>query len=203
MNLHRTKFFGVYLSSNGLEPDPDTIVAIVDMTPPTNAQELQSVLGMVNYLSRYTPDLATNSAPLRDLKKKEIIFVWGPEHQKVFDNVNKAITAASTLAYFDTNKPITIQADVSKRGVGATILQNGRPVVYASKSLTETESNYCNTECEMLVIGFGLERFHHYAYGRHVTIETDHKPLELITKKDRTNAPPRLIRMLHRNTASP
>ncbi|KAK2185169.1 hypothetical protein NP493_244g02014 [Ridgeia piscesae] len=84
------KLFGNYLSSNGLEPDPDKIAAIVDMTPPTYAQELQSFLGMVNYLSRYTPDLATTTAPLRDLTKKDIIFVWGPEHQKAFDNVNKA-----------------------------------------------------------------------------------------------------------------
>ena len=168
------------------------------MTPPTNAQELQSFLGMVNYLSRYTPDLATTTAPLRDLTKKYIIFVWGPEHQKAFDNVNKTITAASTLACFNTNKPVTIQTDASKRRVGATILQHGRPVAYASKSLTETESNYCNIAREMLDIVFRLERFHHFAYGRHVTIETDHKPLESVTRKHLTSAPPRLMRMLLR-----
>ena len=89
MKSHRIKFFGNYHSSNGIEPDPDKIEAIVDMTPPTNAQELQSFLGMVNYLSRYTPDLATTTAPLRDLTKKDIIFVWGPEHKKAFDNVKK------------------------------------------------------------------------------------------------------------------
>ena len=195
---HRIKFFGNYLSSKGLEPDPDKIAAIVDLTPPRNAQELQSFLGMINYLSRYTPDLATITAPLRDLTKKDVIFVWGPEHQRAFDNVKEAITTASTLAYCDTNKLITIQTDASKRGVGATLLQHGRPVAYASKSLTETESNYCNIEREMLGIVFGLERFHHYAYGHHVTIETDHKPLESITRKHLMNAPPRLMRMLLR-----
>ena len=136
---HRIKFFGNYLSSKGLEPDPDKIAAIVDMTLPTNAQELQSFLGMVNCLSRYTSDLSTTTPPLHDLTKKDIIFVWGPEHQKAFDNVKKAITAASTLVYFDTSKPVSFQTDASKRGVGATILQHGRPVAYASKSLTETE----------------------------------------------------------------
>ena len=205
---HRIKFFGNYLSSNGLEPDQDKIAAIFDMTPPRNAQELQSFLGMVNYFSRYTPDLATTTAPLRDLTKKDVIFVGGegggeaggggPEHQRAFDNVKEAITTASTLAYFDTSKPITIQTDASKRGVGATLLQHGRPVAYASKSLTKTESNYCNIEREMLGIVFGLERFHHYAYGHHVTIETDHKPLESITRKHLMNAPPRLMRMLLR-----
>ena len=103
--------------------------------------------------------------------------------------MKEAITAASTLAYFDSSKPVTIQTDASKRGIGATLLQNGRPVAYASKSLTETESNYCNIEREMLGIVFGLERFHHYAYGRHVTVETDHKPLESITHKKSDKRP--------------
>ena len=67
---HRIKFFGNYLSSKRLEPDPDMMAAIVDMTPPTNAHELQSFLGMVNYLTCYTPDLATTTAPLRDLHKE-------------------------------------------------------------------------------------------------------------------------------------
>ena len=112
--------------------------------------------------------------------------------------MNEAITTASTLAFFATCKPITIQTDASKRGVGATLLQHGRPVAYASKSLTETESNYCNIERGMLGIVFGLERFQHYAYGHHVTIETDHKPLESITRKHLMNTPARLMRMLLR-----
>ena len=101
MKSRRIKFFGNYFSSNGLEPDPGKIAAIVDMSPPTSAQELQSFLGMVNYLGRYTPDLATTTAPLRDLIKKDSVFLWVPEHQKAFNNVKEAITAPSTLANFD------------------------------------------------------------------------------------------------------
>ena len=124
--------------------------------------------------------------------------MWGPEHQKAFDSVKESIATKATLAYFDSSKPVIIQTDASKRGVGATLLQDGRPVAYASKSLTETESNYCNIEREMLGIVFGLERFHHYAYGRHVTVESDDKPIESITRKPLINAPLRLMRMLLR-----
>ena len=131
-------------------------------------------------------------------KEYEPCFVWGPEHQKAFDSVKETIATAATLAYFDSSKPVIIQTDASKRGVGATLLQDGRPVAYASKSLTETESNYCNIEREMLAIVFGLERVHHYAYGRHVTIESHHKPIESITRKPLINAPPRLMKMLLR-----
>ena len=69
----RIKFFGNYLSSNGLEPDPDKIAAIVDISPPTDTLELQTFLGMANYLSRYTANLATKTAVLRDLTKKESV----------------------------------------------------------------------------------------------------------------------------------
>ena len=199
MKSDRIKFFGNYLSSNGLEPDPDKIAAIVDMSPPKYTLELQTFLGMANYLSRYAANLAIKTAVLRDLTKKESAFVWGPEHQKTFDSLKETIATAAALAYFDSSKPVIIQTDASKRGVGATLLQDGRPVAYARKSLTETESNYCNIEREMLTIVFGLERFHHYAFGRHVTIESDHKPIESsITRKPLINAPPRLMRMLLR-----
>ncbi|XP_014676064.1 PREDICTED: uncharacterized protein LOC106816031 [Priapulus caudatus] len=109
-----------------------------------------------------------------------------------------AISSSKVLAYFDPSKPVTVQTDASKRGVGATLLQGGRPVAYASKSLTETESNYANIEREMLAVVFGLERFHYYIYGRHVMVESDHKPLQSITNKSLSSAPSRLMRMLLR-----
>ena len=129
-------------------------------------------------------------------KFRETWQVW--EHQKAFDSVKETIATSATLAYFDSSKPVIIQTDASKRGVGAKLLQDGRPLAYAIKSLTETESNYCNIDREMLGIVFGLERFHHYAYGRHVTIESDHKPIESIKRKQLINTPPRLMRMLLR-----
>ena len=71
----RIKLFGNYLSSNGLEPAPDKIAAIVDMSPPTDALELQTLLGMANYLSRYTANLATKNGCAPPSHKKESVFV--------------------------------------------------------------------------------------------------------------------------------
>lgn len=66
----------------------------------------------------------------------------------------------------------------------------------ASKSLTPTEVNYAQIENEMFAILFGCKRFHHYVYGRHLEVESDHKPLESIMKKTLAAAPARLQRML-------
>lgn len=192
----RIKFYGHYLSKEGLEVDIDKIQAVRDMPVPRTCQELQSFLGLVNYMSRFTPRLATITAPLRDLTKQDVVFEWHPEHQQAFDKLKDLISSPETLAFFDGSKPVTIQTDASQRGVGAALMQDGRPVAYASKSLSETESNYSNIEREMLAVVFGLERFRYYVYGRKVNIESDHRPLESIVKKRISSAPPRLQRML-------
>src|SRR6218665_3052465 len=89
-------------------------------------------------------------------------------------------------------KATRIQCDASQAGLG------GRPVEYASRALTPTEQRYAQIEKEQLAICFAVERFHTYVYARHVTIETDHKPLIDIAKKPLALAPRRLQRMLLR-----
>ena len=92
--------------------------------------------------------------------------------------MKQLITSAGTLAYYDVTKEITLEVDASKHGLGAMLLQEGKPVAYASKSLSPTEEDYAQIEKEMYAIVFGTEHFYQYIYGRHVEITTDHKPLE-------------------------
>ena len=75
-------------------------------------------------------------------------------------------------------------------------MQDGKPIAYASKSLTQSEQNYAQIEKELFSILFACKRWHTYVYGRKVTVETDHLPLVLIKKKPQHAAPPRLTRML-------
>lgn len=77
-------------------------------------------------------------------------------------------------------------------------MQEGHLVVYASRALTPTECNYAQIEKELLAVVFGMERFENYAYGRHIKVESDHKPLEIIQRKSLVVAPRRLQRMLLR-----
>ena len=168
------------------------------MDPSTSRADLQTFLGMVQYLGRYIPNLASVSAVLWDLTKGVNEFQWNPEHQQAADKVKELIASLGILQYFDGNKPVTIQVDSSMRGLGVTLFQSKGPVEYRSKLLSETEHRYSNVEREMLSVVYGLEKFHYYAYGRHVTIETDHKPLESIFKKHLSSAPPRIARMMLR-----
>ena len=84
------------------------------------------------------------------------------------------------------------------KGVGAALTQEGRPIAFASKSLTDTEQRYANIEREMLADVYACEKFHTFVFGRSFTILSDHKPLEMITLKNLGAAPPRLQRLLLR-----
>ncbi|KAL5509950.1 hypothetical protein EMCRGX_G005401 [Ephydatia muelleri] len=77
-------------------------------------------------------------------------------------------------------------------------MQENRPVAYASRALTCAETRYAQIEKELLAVVFALEKFHQYIYGTNVEIESDQKPLEIITRKQLCQAPPRLQRLLLR-----
>jgi len=191
-------FYGHILSANGLKVDPSKVEAINALDPSSSLPDLQSFLGATQYLSRFIPHMASVAAPLWDLVKKSSEFVWSPEHQAAVDKIKQAVAAPTSLKYFDSKKPVVVQVDASQRGLGAVLLQDNQPLAYSSKLLTDTERRYSNIEREMLGVVHGLEKFHYYCYGRPVVVQTDHKPLEAISKKHLASAPPRIARMLLR-----
>lgn len=99
------------------------------------------------------------------------------------------LTSAPVLAYFDPEKELTLQVDSSKDGLGAVLMQQGRPIEYTSRALTSSERKWSQIEKEALAILFGVQGFYQYTYGRQVTVENDQKPLESILRKPLCNAP--------------
>ena len=190
------KFFGNIYTADGVRQDPEKVKAIQAIQAPSNKQELHTFLGFVNYMAPFVKNMTEHTGPLRELMKENVEFIWSPSHQEAFEKLKNLIKDDTILAYYDRTKPVTLQVDASMKGLGATLIQDGRPVAYASKALTATESNYANIERELLAVVFGCQKFHMYLYGRHFRIESDHKPLEQIRKKSLTKAPLRLQKML-------
>ena len=176
--------------------DPIKIQALQDLLTLQNQKQLQSFLGLVNYLQPFLPDIASKTTFVKEQVSK---WDWTPSTDSGFQQLKQWICntlLTTTLAYYDRTQPLTIQTDASQYGLGATLLQNNRPIAFASKTLTDVETRYANLEHECLSVVFGLEKFHTYIYGRHITVFNDHKHLEMITKKPIHAAPPRLQRML-------
>ena len=143
-------FFGCLYDANGVHPDPGKVDAVHTLPAPTNITELQEFLGLVTYLSPFIPGLSTLTSPLQELLKRDTDFIWNCTYDTAFEQIKEAIVSDTTLRYFDPSLPVTIQVDASQVGLGAALLQNGKPIAFASKALTETECQYANIEREML-----------------------------------------------------
>ena len=188
-------YMGNRVTEEGLKPDKAKVQAIQEMPEPEDKLALQRLLGMVKYLTQYIPNESSITVPLRDLLKKDTAWQWQPEHIKALEQIKAMLAKAPVLRYYDVNKEVTIQADASQRGLGACLMQQGQPVHYASRALTETESRYAQIEKEMLAICYAARKFHQYIYGKTVNVQTDHRPLEAIFKRPLATASPRLQRM--------
>ena len=187
----RVSFFGAEYSADGMHPCPKKIQGITEMTPPMDKQQLASFIGMVTYMGNFVPHLSHHTEPLRAMLKQEAVFAWDEMANASFQKIKDLIAKSATkpLRYYDRRKPVTVQADASQRGLGACLLQDDQPIAYASKSLTDTETRYANIERELLAIVFACQRFNTYVLGRPFTVESDHKPLEIIHQKSLASAP--------------
>lgn len=194
--VREVSYVGHVFTSNGLQPDPAKVSAITNMPPPEDVPAIQRFLGMVTYLAKFVPNLSEVAAPLRELTHNNVHWCWMDHHNKAFNNIKDKIANAPTLKYFDVHKPITVTCDASKFGLGAACLQDGTPVAYASRTMSDTEQRYAQIEKELLAVLFACTRFHDYIYGQNITVETDHQPLVTIIKKPLHSAPARLQRML-------
>ena len=182
--IPRITFMGHVLSEKGIGPTEEKVKAVSDAREPENASEVRSFLGLVNFCARFIPDLATTADPLRKLTRQNEAFQWGPEQKQAFQQLKEKLSKAETLVYFDKKAKTQVIADASPVGLGAILIQEQdgtkRVVAYASRSLTEVERRYSQTEKEALGLVWACERFHVYLYGIQFELLTDHKPLEVI-----------------------
>ena len=198
LRVRECKYIGHLLTPDGVRPDADKVKAVSEMRPPADAKELHRLQGMVTYLSKFVPHLANLTAPLRQLLRKDVSWTWTSQHDQSFNNIKKAVTSAPVLQYFDPSKPVVIQTDASSTGLGSCLLQDGKPIEFTSRALTDPETRYAQIEKELLAIVFACIKFHQYIYCRRVVVQSDHKPLEAIFQKSIASTTPRLQRMLLR-----
>ena len=167
-------------------PNPIKIQALQDLPTPQNQKQLQSFLGLVNDLQPFLPDIAAKTT-----FHKEQISQWDctPSTDSAFQQLKQWICNThlkTTLAYYNRTQPVTMQTDSSKYGLGAALLQNNRPIEFASKTLEDVETRYANIEQECLSVVFGLEKFHTYIYGRHITVCNNSQPTRDDNQKGNT-----------------
>ena len=170
-------YVGHIISAEGLKPDPEKVRAMKEMPPPTTKEDVRGFLGSIQYLAKFLPMLAEVETPLRELTKKDVLFHWDAPQAEAFQRL---CCTAPVLAYYDVKKETTIQCDASKNAVSEVLLQEGRPVAYASRKLRKSELIWVPIEKEMLAIVFSAHKFREYILGKAMLVQTDHQPLKTI-----------------------
>ena len=135
------------------------------MPRPKDNAETRRLLGMITYLSKFIPQLSEVTQPLRELTKQDNQFLWSNNHDQTFNKIKELLSNSPCLKYFDVNDECSLETDASEYGLGAVITQQGRPIVYASRTLTATERRYTQQEKECLTLVFGCQRFDQYLFG--------------------------------------
>ena len=166
------------------------------MDTPQNVPNIQSFNGMVYYLKRFSPVLSELSQPLRRLCKSGVEWAWESKQQNAFEAIKQVIMTLPVLTYFDKTKKHNTMQCLQERHWCSLTAGVQACHIHMSRALTETEQRYSNIERELLAIVFALERLNHYTFGRKITVQSDHQPLQSIWKKSIVSASPILQRLL-------
>ena len=126
---------------------------------------MHSFLGLINFLNRYSPQLAELCAPLQSLILKDAHYNITEVHRSAFAALKNEFRKTIVLPYFDKYKDTILQTDASKKGFGAVILQDNNPVYYASCTLTAAEKNYENLKRECMAAVWGRRSFITFSMG--------------------------------------
>ena len=114
--MQEVDFLGETYTINGCKPAQTKVSAITEMPLPTCKKQVQSFIGMINYLSKFSVRLSELVEPIKELSKEKAPFNWGPEHQDAFIMMRKKIAKAPVLAYYNPKKQILLHRDASIKG---------------------------------------------------------------------------------------
>ena len=176
------EYLGHQVDAQGVHTSQKKVKAILNARTPQNLAELCSFLGMLNFYTKFLPNISSLLHPLHQLLRESQRWCWTKDCEHAFQSAKQKLAEAPVLAHYDPSLPLVLAADASAYGIGAVVshrLPDGseQPIEYASRTLSKSESNYAQIEKEALSLVFGIKKFHRYLCGRSFILITDHKPL--------------------------
>lgn len=186
------KYLGHIIQNNTIRPVKDNLISIRDFPIPKTQKNIRQFLGKINFYNEYIPKSALILDPLHNLLRKGQCFIWSEECQNSFEKIKELLCTQPILEIFDRDLPINIHTDASLQGVGAILKQTQidgkeKPVAYFSKKLNESQKRKKAIYLECLAIKEAVKYWQYWLIGRPFTVYTDHKPLENLNIKSRTD----------------
>ena len=183
----RVSFLGYVVTPQGIEVDKAKIEAIESWSQPKTVTQVRSFLGLAGFYRGFVRDFSTIAAPLNELTKKHVPFVWGAAQEESFMVLKDKLTHAPLLQLPDFNKTFELECDASGIGLGGVLLQDGKPVAYFSEKLSGPSLNYSTYDKELYALVRTLETWEHYLWPKEFVIHSDHESLKHIKSQAKLN----------------
>ena len=178
--MKEVPFLGVVVGEEGVKPNPKKVQILQDWPVPQTPHDVKCFLGLAQYFAKFIPGYATMATCLHALTKPSAKhnFVWTDACQRAFQDIKHAMASEPVLALPDASLPFEVVTDASQTGIGAVLLQEGRPIAFAGRQMNPAETRYSTTDQELLAVIFALQQWRCYLQGAQhdFLLVTDHHP---------------------------
>ena len=162
--MEKVEYLGHIVGREGVKVDPKKIQAMQEWPQPKTLKSLRGFLGLTGYYRKFVRNYGRIAKPLTQLLKKNSFF-WNEEAQQVFTALKNAMCSTPVLALPDFTKSFVIECDASGTGIGAVLMQEGRPLAFTSQQLSGRNLGQSTYEKEMMAILYAVETWRPYLLG--------------------------------------
>jgi len=178
-------FLGHVISEKGIATDSKKTKAITEWPTPKTVRDIRSFLGLCSYYRRFVENFSGIAKPLHELTEKARAFRWTDKCEQAFRMLKLKLADTPILAYPLNEGLFVLDTDASGIGLGAVLSQTQdeeeRVIAYYSKCLSKAERHYCVTRRELLAVVMAVKQYHHYLYGQHFVVRSDHGALKWLS----------------------
>ena len=192
-------YLGHMLSAEGIQPLPEKLDSITNMSVPENQTEVKLFLGLVWYYCKFVPHFSDITRPLSKLMRKDTPFAWMKQCHLAFNMLKDKLCEAPILHYPDCSKPYTLSTNASKHGwvgvltqgfeteVKGKVLKELHPIAYVSGLFWGSQLNWAAFTKEAYVMYLSVKNLTFYIMDADITLRSDHLPLKKFLQKNTLN----------------